>query len=351
MIRSARVTMSDVARLARVSRVTASKVLNDPSAGSPGVRRRIEAACERLDYVPNLYARKLVSGRSRTIGLLVSSLTNAFYAEIVEAAEREALRHDHDLVYRCSGDDPGLEAQMLRHLISLDVVGVVATPVVTRLNLALWRRVSDRRPVVFVDHHFTTRDTFVIADHEAGASAATDHLLARGVDAALLEASASPDHSAVAARRAGYIRAIQRHKRRPCFIPGDRTLHARPEAYGHAAVLAYLETHPAPRGLFCTNDLHALGAMRAFAERGLQVGRDVLLVGYDDDSFAPFLSPSLTTVRQPKAQLGAQAVLRVLEQASSQVPFRPRHQILPVELVERESTGAPVERPRRRPRP
>jgi LacI family transcriptional regulator len=323
--------MSDVARAAGVSRVTTSKILNDPAAGSVASRRRVLAACERLDYVPSLPARQLVSGASRTVGLVVASLTNPFYGAIVEAAEAQARRLGHELVYRCSSGDAEAEARILRHFLSLDVRAVLATPVVSEANRPQWLRLRRRVPVVFIDHRLEPDDPCVIADHRAGAIAATRHLLAEGAVPALLESPAPARHAAVLGRRAGYLAAMRAARRPPRFIAGDAA--PSPERYAHAAVARALATGPAPSGLFCTNDLQALGALRALHERGLVVGRDVLLVGYDDQPFAPFTVPSLTSVRQPTAELGARAVRLGL----GGEPGTGRG-LLPVELIVRESS-------------
>ncbi len=335
--------MSDVARIARVSRVTASKVLNDPRAGSAEVRRRVEEACERLAYVPSLHARHLVAGGGRTIGMLVASLTNTFYAEIVEAAERHAEARGYDLVHRASGDDPAREAQMIRHLLSLDVVGLVATPTASRENLPLWQRVRAARPVVFIDHHFGRDDTHVTADHAAGAEAATRHLLEGGRAPTFLEASAPATLQAVRARRQGYLRALRAAGLPPRFLAGDPRLHDAPETYGYEALRAALVGAEPPEALFCTNDLQALGATRALREAGLVVGRDVLVAGYDDHAFSAYVDPALTTVRQPKHALGAEAV-RLLLEALAPGGAPARRTVLPVELVVRASSGGGLER-------
>lgn len=331
-------TMSDVAREAGVSRFTVSKVLNGDASVKAASRARVLAACAALDFAPNPHAVGLVRGSTRAIGLLVTQISDPFYAEIIEAADHEARRQGHHVVVECSYGDAALEAGIIRHLRALRVAALVVAPVDGGANQALLAAIAAEVPLVYIDRAPGRACHAILNDHLAAARLITAHLLERAKRPAYLGSAFAPANHSAAERERGYRKAMAAAKAAPLLIPTTASGAGRDnERFGFENLTAWLRDQPAPRALFCATDAIALGAMAALSARGLVVGRDVLVAGHDDLSFSAYTNPALTTVRQPKREIGTRAVATALQlvAAPSQVPLR---QVLPSTLVVRRST-------------
>lgn len=337
-------TMADVARAAGLSRFTVSRALNGDPAVRPATRERVLAVCRKLDYAPNPHAVGLVRGRANLLGLIVSQITDPFYSEIIEAADRTARGRGTQIVVQCSYGEAALEEQILRNLLALRVRGLVVAPVMSAENRALWERAESAVPVVYIDRFFKRRCHYVMNDHYRGARLATEHLLDRRPSAAYLGSAHSRLNSAIVDRERGYRDAAAARRSRPLLVPTTRSRAGRDtEEFGYDNMKAYLREAPPPPALFCATDAIALGAMLALSERGVRPGKDVLVAGHDDLPFSAYTNPPLTTVRQPKEEIGRRAV-----EAALDLPARPRgfvRETLAPELVVRASSNPNPRRP------
>lgn len=334
------VTMKDVARSAGLSLYTVSKVLNGHAKVRDGTRRRVLQACEALGYERNPHAVNLVSRKTTTIGMIVSQITNPFYGEIIEAADREARRRGYNLVYQCSYLDPAIEASIIRHFQALRVCGLVIAPVVTSANRALLERAEEAFPVVYVDRYFSPDSSYVVNDNLQSAALATRHLVDRGAPPAYLGSIRSGLNRALQEREVGYSRTMEALGLEPRLIPGNISAAERDnEQFGYENMRAWLDRAQAPKGLFCANDSVAIGAMRALAERGLRIGQDVLVAGHDNLSYTAYMNPPLTTVDQPKKEMGEGAVNALLALSGDEDREGPFQQVLQSRLCVRASTG------------
>jgi LacI family transcriptional regulator len=332
--------MKDVARNAGLSLYTVSKVLNGHASVREGTRKKVLLACESLGYERNPHAVNLVSRKTTTIGMVVSSFTNSFYGEIIEAAEREARRRGYNIVYQCSYLDPAIEASILRHFQALRVCGMVIAPVVTSANRALLERAEEDFPVVYVDRYFSPDSSYVVNDNVESAGLATRHLIELGAEPAYLGSIRSGLNQALQDREVGYRQTMEAAGLSPRLIPaGHSTAERDNEQFGYENMKASLAAREAPRGLFCANDSVAIGAMRALEERGLKVGKDVLVVGHDNLSYTAYMNPPLTTVDQPKKQMGEGAVSLLLDLSADEERESPRQRVLHSRLCVRASTG------------
>jgi len=305
-------TMEDVAELSGLSRVTVSKVLNGHGVRAK-TRTRVLDACQKLNFVANHHAATLARGGSRLMGLVVTSITDPFYGKIIEQAERTASSLGFDLAYRCSYSDAQQERRVAEGFLGLKAVALIVSPVPSDENLSFWRTLSGQMPVVFIDHATLRSCHLVATDHYAGACLMTEHLLQLAFRPAYLGSTEPLTNSAIAARQQGYLDAMERAGKEPLFLlPSTETEHGDSEHFGYATVKAYLLTPEARitplSALACATDAIALGAMTALVEHGLVPGRDVLVAGHDDLSFSSFLTPPLTTVRQPRVAIGETAV-------------------------------------------
>ncbi len=336
-------TMQDVAEMSGLSRYTVSKVLNGTPGVSDATRARVLETCQKLNFVTNQHAASLAKGGSRLMGLLVTSVIDPFYGEIIETAEQTASSLGYELAYRCSYGNAEQERRIVQSFLGLKATALVVSPVSSDENEGFWNSLVARVPVIFIDHSVLKSAHLVSTDHYVGGRLVTEHLLSRKVEPHYLGSSQPLRNSAIAARLRGYVEAMQAAGKAPKVVPTDDIVDRADTArFGYEALSRYLKSEGArrPRGLCCATDAIALGAMRALTDAGLEPGADVLVAGHDDLPFSAFLKPSLTTVRQPKRAIGEKAVHAAARLARVKDPRRHAKikSVLTPELVTREST-------------
>ena len=326
-----------------LSRYTVSKVLNGTPGVSDATRARVLETCRKLNFVTNQHAASLAKGGSRFMGLLVTSVIDPFYGEIIETAEQTASSLGFDLAYRCSYGDAERERLAVQSFLGLKATALIVSPVSSDENEPFWRSLVAQLPLVFIDHSVLKGAHLVSTDHYAGGRVVTEHLLSRHVEPHYLGSSHSLRNTAIAARLAGHVDAMRAAGKVPKIVPTDAIAdRSDSERFGYEALSRYLKTEAARRmrGLCCATDAIALGAMRALADARLEPGSDVLVAGHDDLPFSAFVKPALTTVRQPKHAIGEKAVHAAVRLAAAKSPKKHAkiESILAPELVVREST-------------
>jgi LacI family transcriptional regulator len=332
------VTIVDVARRAGVSPSTVSHVLNQTRFVSPEARCRVEAAVEALGYRPNALARSLRSGRSHTLGLVLPDSGNPFFAELGREIQLAAYEAGYSVVLCNTENDVEKERGSVALLTRAQVDGIVLVAVDDRGD-ALGSLVRQRLPVVVMDRERPDLELdTVLTDHRQGGLAAARHLAGLG-HRRIGCVAGPPGLSPSALRLAGYRQALEE-----AGLAYDPELVRHGDfhpASGHAATRALLALPRPPTALFACNDLMAFGALRAAAELGRRVPGDLAVAGYDDVELAAFAVPPLTTVAQPRAEMGRAAVRLLASRV--QDPRQPRQQaLLPVSLVVRRSSGEPA---------
>jgi DNA-binding LacI/PurR family transcriptional regulator len=325
--------MGDVARLAGVSHQTVSRVLNAHAHIRPETRERVERAIEQLGYRPNGAARALVRGRSGVVGVITTS--GALYGpRSAEHAVREAARAAGFAV--ASVDLTAVDRERLRTAIDdLQRIGVEGVVVVAGHDAAvdLARERHRNLPLVVVEGDLSRTAMSVGVDQAAGAAAAVQHLLSLG-HRRVAHVAGPADWAEARARAQGWRSALAgAGLPAPAPLVGDWTA-----ASGHAAGRS-IASEAGVTAVFAGNDSMAVGVVHALRERGLAVPEDVSVVGFDDIPEAPYLSPSLTTVRQNFDQVGTRAVQLLSAALRGESP--PSVPLVSPELVVRGST-APV---------
>jgi LacI family transcriptional regulator len=328
--------MDQVAKVAGVSRYTVSKVLNGVHV-SDKTRKKVLKACEELHYSRNMFATSLVRNESFTIGMLLSQNFDSFFGEIINAAEKEAYHNGYQLICQCSLGDVEEEARIIRNFESLCVCGVIAAPVVNRCSQEFWDSLEQRLPVVYFDCYLKKGSNYVVNDNYLSAKLVTEHLLSTGRMPAYL-GSVHPDTNiAIKKRKKGYIDTVKKKGLDPVIIS---TFHSSEtvdnQAFGYDNLKAYLKNHPLPEAIFCATDRIAMGATYALQEQGTTVGKDVLVAGHDNLQFGAYMNPTLTTVAQPKQEMGTESVRSLLGLIKNKK--KRIHKILKPELIIRQST-------------
>jgi len=327
-------TIREVAETAGVSYATVSHVINKTRLVSPETRERVLAAMDALEYRPNALARSLRQGKTNTIGLVLPDSANPFFAEISRSIEDEAFKKGYS-VFLCNTE---LDTQ--RELFYVDVLSkkqvdgiifVAAGDQADSLDFLL----RQNMPVVMIDRDLPNVEVdAVLTDHQLGGFLATHHLIELGHTC--IACIAGPSTITPSAERmTGYQQALEQSGlsyNEHLIIRGD--YHAQS---GMEITHAILKMNPRPTAIFALNDLMALGALRAAAEAGYSIPRDLAVVGYDDLELARFTNPPLTTIAQPKKEIGAQAVNLLVDRMShwSRPPSR---LVLAPQLIIRRST-------------
>ncbi|MEV4379095.1 LacI family DNA-binding transcriptional regulator [Streptosporangium sp. NPDC049644] len=330
-------SIKEVAQLASVSVGTVSNVLNRPEAVSPATRERVLSAMSELGFVRNESARALRSGRTRTMGLVVLDVTNPFFTDVAKGVEGAADASGM-IVTLCNSDQDGpRERRYLDHLEEQRVQGILITPVEAR-NPHLEQIIDRGTPVVLLDCRTTKRNRCSVAvDDVLGGRLAAEHLLAQG-HRRIAFAGGPMTISQVTDRRRGAAAAVTEAE-----VGASLTLIETPSlsfASGRHAGEQLLETDPSrrPTAVFCANDLLALGLLQELSARGLRVPDDIALVGYDDIDYAAAAAVPLSSVRQPREELGKVAAQLLLEEIDERDSHRHRHVVFEPEFVVRESS-------------
>ncbi|HEX8035613.1 MAG TPA: LacI family DNA-binding transcriptional regulator [Ktedonobacterales bacterium] len=330
-------TLKELGRLAGVHPSTVARVLNDDPRQrvSEGVRVRILALAHEHGYRPNHLARSLRMKRSFVIGTVIPDIANPFFAILFRGIEDALAASGYSVIMANTDDEPAREQRSIEMLRGRQVDGLLLAtarredPIIAALTAAGF-------PFVLVNRHTDPiRGNAVVPNDYAGAASAVEHLIALG-HRRIAHIAGSDEMSTGHTRCRGYMDTIQRHR-----VPADPELIVRGsfrEAGGYQAMRRLLDLPQPPTAVFAVNDLAAVGAMRAIEEAGLQVPRDISIVGFNDLSAAIGTTRQLTTVRLPLHEMGKAAAERLLAQITSEVESL-EPVMIPVELVVRQSTG------------
>jgi LacI family transcriptional regulator len=327
-------TIREVAKTAGVSYATVSHVINNTRLVSKETRERVLAAMEALQYRPNALARSLRQGKTHTLGLVLPDSANPFFAEISRSIEDEAFKKGYS-VFLCNTElDTERELFYVDVLSKKQVDGIIFVAAGDQAD-SLEFLVDRGMPVVMVDRNVPNVDVdAVLTDNQLGGYLATRHLLDLGHT--LIGCISGPSSITPSAERIiGYRKALEEagiEYREDLVIRGD--YHAQS---GMEITHAFLKMNPRPTAIFALNDLMALGALRAAAEAGCSVPKDLAIVGYDDLELAQYTNPPLTTIAQPKKAIGVQAVHLLVDRMSDR-DRSPSRLVLPPELIVRRST-------------
>jgi LacI family transcriptional regulator len=344
--RKASVSMKDVATLAGVSLGTVSNVVNTPDIVSEATRERVAAAIAKLGWVPNESARQLRAGRSRSVGMVVLDIANPFFTDLVLAAEDYVTERGYSVQVSNSAQEPSRERGHLLLLEQQRVGGVLLAPIG-----GLDDRVNELRrrgiPVVLLDRARDQSDLCSVSvDDVEGGRLAVQHLIERGHTHIALVGGPG-DLQQVRDRRAGAELARSAAGGSVNLLTISTPSLDSASGASAAGELLALSSAERPTAVFAANDLLAIGVLQGFVSHGLRVPEDVAIIGYDDISFAGSAAVPLSSIRQPRRDLGRRAAELLFDEIEagqnggshthSAVRFTP-------ELIVRRSTTAPSAR-------
>jgi len=325
--------IQQVAKKARVSTATVSRVIN----GFPNVREqtiaRVRKVIADLNYVPNNHARNLRVGSARMFGLIVSDINNPFFPELIDAFEALATANGIDVIFTHTNYDPQRLQNSIRRMVerNVDAIAVMTSEV----DADAFEMASKRVPIVLMNQSaFAGVYRNVPVEYETGFSEALGHLRSFGhrdigfIAGPLTLSSAKRRHAA-------WVQAINRHKltvRKEWVVSGDMRVEG-----GERAMQQFLKLPDRPTAVLATNDLMAIGALQALHHAGLRVPADMSIIGFDDLPIAEMVVPPLTTIQLPRREIAARAFQSLLQ--ATRDGSKTECEVVHPRLVIRESTG------------
>ncbi|WP_105665663.1 ribose operon transcriptional repressor RbsR [Cronobacter dublinensis] len=327
-------TMKDVARLAGVSTSTVSHVINKDRFVSDAIRVRVEDAIRTLNYAPSALARSLKLNQTRTIGMLITASSNPFYSELVRGVERSCFERGYSLVLCNTEGDEQRMNRNLETLLQKRVDGLLLLCTETHQPSPAIMTRYPAIPTVMMDWSPFDGDSDVIQDNSLlGGDIATRHLIEKGFTR-IACVTGPLDKTPARLRLEGYRTAMQRAG---LAVPeGYEVIGDFEFGGGLRAMQSLLALPEPPQAVFMGNDAMAVGAYQALYQAGLRIPQDIALVGYDDIELARYMTPPLTTIHQPKDELGELAIDVLIHRMAQPELQQQRLQLTPV-LMERGS--------------
>lgn len=331
-----KVTIKDIARMAEVSTATVSKIINkkDDDIGE-ATKERVKRIMKEYNYVPNIMARSLVTKKTKTIGLVIPDIRNPFFPELVRGAEDKANEEGYNIIF-CNTDDVlAKEEKYIDMLIEKMIDGIIFTASSKRAD-GFENLKHTSVPVILVDRDIDFKGVKgkITVDNYQGAYEGVQHLLKCGYEKIAFITGPLSNKPGID-RCEGYKKALKD------FSIGDNEgiiLEGEYKSeWGYKAVKELIQKGIIFDGLFCGDDLIAIGAIKSLKEAGKNIPHDVGVVGFDDIYISSLVEPELTTVKQPNYDMGYQAASMLINIIENKNP-KEREVILGTDLVIRKST-------------
>lgn len=306
-------TMEEFSAASGISRPTLSRFFNDPRSVRKASRLKIEEAMERFGYRPNLFAVNFNRRNSKTLGIIVPSLMDPFYAALVERIEFQASVAGYWTVIQNSQGDPDREAEAVATLVSTKSAGAVVVPLGEASRKDLYRQMGNAMPLVFLDARADAEGAFVGTDNNFSMSLMVDYLLRSGAPPSYFDMPTVNQNARE--RREAYDSAMLERGAQPVIfsVPSCDWDFER-LAFAEAARL-FKAGAPVGGTILCANDRVAFGVMAAACQSGISVGRlaDLRVAGHDDHPLSQYACPSLTTVAQDVERLATLSLERLMQ--------------------------------------
>jgi DNA-binding LacI/PurR family transcriptional regulator len=335
-----KITIKDIARLAYVSHTTVSRALNDKSRIRKETKERILSIARELNYQPNFIARSLVMRRTKTLGLVITTIVNPFYMDLAHGIERTAIGLGYNIILCCTHSDSLIEKQYIDMLRSKGVDGIIFTSAhMDDENIV--RLAEEGFPIILVNRRtyhpiVKERVDYVGVDNMWGGLLAVEHLIKLGhqrigMIGGSLESSVGFERLE-GGKKALKIFGLQ--EKDVYFLEGNFLKES-----GYRGGKRFLKMAEPPTAIFATNDYMALGTYEAILEEGFKVPEEIAIVGFNDIEFAAMKGIELTTIGQKKYEMGAHAVKTLVERIEGRKVGPSEETILEPELIIRRTCG------------
>jgi len=319
-------TIKEVAKKAGVSVATVSRVLNNKGYVHEDTRKAVNLAIKELGYKPNSVARSLYKKTSKTIGFLIPDITNPFFPQLVRAVEDVMYPAGYTTILFNSDENLEHELEYIEGMTSKYIDGFIVVS-----NTLQWEHLQGIHvPIVALDRHIDKRISSVTIDNYAGGKEAIEFMMKQGcTQIAHLE---GPDHVFTSMeRKRAYVDMMNDHDLPILCQQGHYEL-----GQGMVSTMQLLSNHPQIDGIFAGNDVMAIGALKAAAKLGIEVPKELSVMGFDGVEWGTAVTPELTTMQQPIYEMGKRAAELLLGQIQDS-PSQVEHQRLHTTLKIRQS--------------
>ncbi|RBW70888.1 LacI family DNA-binding transcriptional regulator [Bacillus taeanensis] len=329
------VTIADVAKLAGLSRATVSRVINDYPYVAEEKKQRVIEAMNELGYSPNSSAQRLRTQKTNTIAVLVPRLVNPFFAYLVEGIEFIAMENDLQLLICQTKSDKDKEIKFLNLLKTKQVDGLIMTSIENEWEVV--QSYLQYGPILLCNEYHPKAEVPMIGlNQEHGSYLGTRHLIERG-HKKIAFCFGGTNSSLGEDREKGYLRALQEFglkSKDEWYYYKDYSIED-----GKKALRKFMSLKERPTAVFTGSDEMAAGMLQEAKKYGLEIPRDLALLGFDDQPIASLLDPALTTIHQPAVEIGKKAMNVMSDMLQKKVSWQTKQLYeLPIELIVREST-------------
>ena len=323
------ITMTEIARLTGVSQPTVSRVLNGNTAVNPEIRERVLACAREHDFQPNVIAQSLVGSKTRLIGVIVTDISNSFFAELVKYIGEEARKDGYSLILFSSDYDLEKEKECLDVVKRYRVDGLIMVPVDE--NGAEWRGMVSRLdiPTVVITRHATGIDSFYVEHDEAGAQVAR-HLHEQGYEEYIFFGNTTDD------KYLGFIDGMANECRE--FRKHLTIISSKDSQVIEAALKEHFAKTTGKTGIFAYNDRRAIQVLGILEEMGIRIPEQAGVIGFDNTYICEYLYPRLSSIAQPIEEMAALTVQRLIHRLDHPDDHSVIDHPLHAELISRESS-------------
>lgn len=333
-------TIIDVAKKAQVSVATVSRVVNGNYPVKEATKKKVLEAIKDLEYIPNIQARELNTQHSSIIGIIVPSLFNTFFAEVVSGIESFATSSGYSLLLTYTKDDPICEKECMNELLMRNVSGIInISPNTERVDSSFFDQMASRIPLVFINSYIKRPAiSYVYNDERIGTKIALEHLVSLGHQNICFVRGERSDSYEF--KEDVYIEFM---KKMGCYNPENIINVSAGNSIDTVKLTAkkiveFLPNRKDVTAFFCCNDLMGVGAVNACRRLNLKIPEDISIMGYDNVSLSHFIEPKLTTMDQNMMTLGWTAASLLMEKIASDNKTS-RQVVLQNTLVLRDTTG------------
>lgn len=319
-------TIKDVAKKANVSVATVSRVINNSGYVNVETRKIVVNAIKDLNYVPNELARSLFKKQSKIIGVIVPHFSTYFFAELIEKLEETLAKHDYKLMIFNAKDDPAKERKYMQVFHQYNIDGIILVAHTEQFKDYIDLHI----PMITIDHQINEKIPSITCDNEHGGQLAAQKFIDTGCKK-VIHLRGPSFLLTVKQRNKGFKETIEKagieiHTVDLAFVEPDMSL-----------IENFVSHFDDIDGIFCSSDVIALYALRVLSKLGRRVPQDIQVIGFDNIELTELLTPSLTTIQQPIKLIASTASDTLLQLISHKTVSNMRR-VLPVSLIEREST-------------
>jgi len=324
--------MSDVAKLANVSPATVSRVLSHPELVSVKTRKKVMEVIKQVNYKPHLVARQFRTQETKIILVVVPDITSAFFSKVLRGIEHVAIEHGYQVILGDTEDTVEREKEYVNLLLQKQADGMVL--LTARLNKKSLEEISKNYPIVLACEYIDGLNIPTVSiDNISSAIKATEHLINLG-HTKIAHITGSINVVLSRDRLRGFQQAMLSHNLEVESVyiqEGDSSFES-----GYQQMLKLLALEEPPTAVFAFNDDMAMGAIKAAKERGITIPDDLAIVGFDNIKMSSIIEPNLTTVDQPKYEIGKKAMELLIRLINGELPKK--QIVLKDKLMIREST-------------